>query len=114
MSIEEDRQYIYKIAREEFPYPVANPGQLEAVVEGVRHFRTGVKHVIVQAPTGIGKTAIASTIHRVMRRLNAEHRTTIITATKALQEQYTESDKLVYDLKGRSNYFVVASRTSNH
>jgi Rad3-related DNA helicase len=95
---------ILEIARKHFPYATPNPGQLETVVEAVRAFRGGKKHVIVQAPTGIGKTAIATTVHRVMRELDEKHRTTIITATKGLQDQYVDSDKLVYDLKGKTNY----------
>lgn len=98
-------EYLMGVARSHFPHPVPNPGQLEAVVEIVKAFKNGKKHVVVQAPTGIGKSDIATTVHRVMQSIGTErYRTTIITATKSLQDQYTENDKRIYDLRGRTNY----------
>ncbi len=105
MDIQEQRNEIAIIARKYFPYPTPNPGQLEAIVEIVRLFREGTKHVIAQAPTGIGKTAIATTVHRVLQHMSEDRwRTTIITATKGLQDQYLQDDKEIFDLKGASNY----------
>ena len=104
MSLDQRRQELMTLAKEFFPFPTANPGQLETCVEAVRLFESGVKHVVVQAPTGIGKSVIATTVHRMMRRLKSGHRTTIITATRGLQDQYSEDDKLIHDLKGKTNY----------
>lgn len=103
-DIEQQRLDILAVARKHFPFPTPNPGQMECIVEAVRAFMGGKKHVIIQAPTGIGKTAIATTVHRVMKEYFSDHRTTIITATKGLQDQYVEGDKLIYDLKGKTNY----------
>lgn len=103
--MDEERNLILEVARRHFPHPVPNPGQIEAVVEIVHAFKNGKKHVVVQAPTGIGKSDIATTVHRTLAELATDRfRTTIITATKALQDQYTENDKKIYDLRGRNNY----------
>jgi ATP-dependent DNA helicase DinG len=95
---------IEELCRKHFPYDTPNPGQMEAIVAAVEAFERGVKHVIVQAPTGIGKSAIATTIHRAMREIHNRWRTTIITATKQLQDQYVKDDAAVFDLRGRTNY----------
>lgn len=104
MTMTDEQANILSIAKKHFPFPNPNPGQLESVVEAVRLFEEGKKHVIIQAPTGIGKSAIASTVHRVMKERQSKHRTTIMTATKSLQDQYVDSDKLIIDLKGKTNY----------
>lgn len=87
-----------------FPFPTFNPGQKEAIELAVTSFLSGKKHVILQAPTGIGKSAIATTVHRVMRELREHWRSTIITATKGLQDQYEMEDSDIYSLKGKANY----------
>lgn len=92
------------LIKKHFPFDEFNPGQLEAIKFGVESFEQGKKHVILQAPTGIGKSAIATTIHRVLLEMHAGWRTTIITATKGLQDQYEAEDSDIYSLKGKSNY----------
>lgn len=97
-------EQVRELIRKHFPFDTPNPGQLESIEWVIMAFLKGVRHVVLQAPTGIGKSAIATTIHRVLKALSADHRTTIITATKGLQDQYVEMDRDIYDLKGRSNY----------
>lgn len=61
----------------------------------------------MELPTGIGKSAIATTVHRVMRAIKGGRenwKTAIVTATKGLQEQYLRDDKEILSLKGRQNY----------
>lgn len=61
----------------------------------------------MELPTGIGKSAIATTVHRVMRQVKKGEenwKTSIITATKGLQEQYLHDDAHIVSLKGRQNY----------
>ena len=58
----------------------------------------------MELPTGIGKSAIATTLHRVMREYNKDHRTTIVTVTKGLQDQYITDDSLITNLMGKNNY----------
>ena len=89
-----------------FPYDEFFMGQKEAIVAVVDAFlNQGKKHVILEAPTGVGKTIIAWTMHRVIDRLlgAAKIKTTVTTTTKGLQVQY-EKDTHTYDLKGKKNY----------
>lgn len=89
-----------------FPYENFFKGQKEAiigVVDALMNKR--VHHVILEAPTGVGKTVIAATVHRsIVRLLNGlRFRTTVTTTTKGLQAQY-ERETNTYDLKGKTNY----------
>ncbi len=89
-----------------FPFETFFGGQKEAIVQTVDAFiNKGYRHVILEAPTGVGKTVIAQTIHRVIERLlsGERWRTTVTTTTKGLQQQY-ERDTKAYDLKGKTNY----------
>lgn len=90
--------------KKHFPYETFNKGQYEAIAFVVEQFEKGKKHVVLQAPTGIGKSAIATTVHRVLRELHKDWRTTIITSTKGLQDQYEQEDSEIYSLKGKTNY----------
>jgi Rad3-related DNA helicase len=88
-----------------FPYKSFNPGQREAIVSIVNAFLSEKKHVVADLPTGIGKSAIATTVHRVLKDVKKSHRTTIVTATKNLQDQYENEDPGIFSLKGKTNYF---------
>ncbi|BBK03808.1 hypothetical protein [Enterobacter phage EspM4VN] len=51
---------IKSLAAEFFPYDTANPGQMECIVEAVDALlNKKVKHVIIEAPTGVGKSSSA-------------------------------------------------------
>lgn len=95
---------IEELVVKHFPFPTFNTDQKETIIKAVEYLSKGVKHVIIEAPTGSGKSAIATTIHQVLRELRGTHRTTIITGTKGLQDQYIASDKKIFDLKGKTNY----------
>ena len=58
----------------------------------------------MELPTGIGKSQIATTTHKVLRHIKIGWRTSIITATKGLQDQYLRDDKEIFSLKGKMNY----------
>lgn len=58
----------------------------------------------MELPTGIGKSVIATTTHKVLRHIKHNWRTAIITATKGLQDQYLRDDKEIFSLKGKMNY----------
>ncbi len=88
-----------------FPFPTANPGQKEAIFYAVKHFLNRVPHVIIEAPTGIGKSVIATTVIKVLKSLDRDFRSTIMTATKNLQQQYQRTPKVdIVDLMGKDNY----------
>ena len=90
-----------------FPFSSFNPGQREAIEAIVEAYLSGVKHIVVEAPTGVGKSAIAYTVHKVLASLNDWHRTTVITGTKGLQDQYVSEHGDMYDLKGKNNYSCI-------
>lgn len=96
-----------QLIRKHFPFPEFNPGQYEVIFDTLTALRFGKQHVVIEAPTGIGKSAIATTIHKVLAELEKGHRTTIITATKGLQDQYEREDGEIFSLKGRTNYSCV-------
>ena len=73
-----------------FPFDTANPGQKEAIFIAVKAIYEGYGHVIIEAPTGVGKSVIATTIHNVIRSFEPTFRTSISTATKNLQQQYQQ------------------------
>lgn len=101
-----DRATIEHTVVDCFPYDNFFAGQKEAIVSVVDAFlNQGKKHVILEAPTGVGKTIIAWTAHRALDRLLGSQRlkTTVTTTTKGLQAQY-EKDTHTYDLKGKKNY----------
>lgn len=88
-----------------FPFATANPGQKEAIFVAVKSIFQGYGHVIIEAPTGTGKSVIATTIHNVLRSFDPTFRTSITTATKNLQAQYQRTPKAdIYDLMGKTNY----------
>lgn len=59
--------------------------------------KSGFKHIIICAPTGIGKSAIATTLASYFGS------SFIVTSTKKLQDQYTE-DFGFFPVKGKSNF----------
>lgn len=103
---------IKALATEFFPYDTANPGQMECIVEAVDALvNKKFKHVIIEAPTGVGKSLIGTTIHNVLRHLvlqrdpYGQFRTSITTPTKGLQDQYAAEKAVAIDiLKGKKNY----------
>lgn len=95
-----------QLLAEHFPFKTPNPGQMEAISESVVSILEGeIKHIIIEAPTGIGKSAIAVTIHRLMSALRQQRfRTTVITSTKGLQDQYKSQFQEIDNLMGKTNY----------
>ena len=89
-----------------FPFKVPNPGQIEAIDRTIAALAdiTKIKHIVIEAPTGIGKSAVAYTIHHIMKYIRGKYRTSIITSTKGLQDQYVEEFTDIYNLKGKTNY----------
>ena len=81
--------------------PKYNPrnSQIRLINEINFAIREGFKYIILEAGTGIGKSAIATTI------ANMYEDSYILTMTKQLQEQYLDDfgDMLV-EIKGRGNY----------
>lgn len=79
-----------------FPFPHARGEQLELIDEIIDAF-SDHKYVILEAGMGIGKSAIGTTVARIMTP------SYILTVNKQLQEQYRE--KFGFSVvKGRNNF----------
>lgn len=94
--------------------PSYNDGQKEAIVGTINALANKDKtHVVLEAPTGIGKTAIARTIYYSLRSLvDSRFRSTIHTTTIGLQDQYVAEDEKIFSLKGKRNYQCTAELAS--
>ena len=74
-------------------------GQREAIEFALKAFESGKRIVVIEAPTGSGKTAIGVTIAKFFNNKYW------LTATKQLQDQLVEEyGSIVTELKGRNAY----------
>jgi len=75
-----------------------------------------VNNLILNGPTGCGKSGIAYLMHETLLKANSGHKTTILCNQKILQDQYSDflDDKDdIMVIKGKSNYLCFAdNRTS--
>lgn len=108
-------EQIYELVDKHFPYDNYQGEQRRAIFEAVRALTHDKKrHVLIDAPTGVGKSAIAVTIHKVLEDMvyltntspnpMFSWRTTICTVTKSLQDQYCKDYPEISDLRGKLNY----------
>ena len=82
---------------ENFPFENPRTGQLEIIQDIVDAIKNGYKYIVLEAGTGTGKSAIATTLAKIYDSAY------ILTMTKQLQAQY--SDEFSFPLvKGRSNF----------
>lgn len=82
-----------------YPFPSTRPGTEEALERIKDTFDKGKKFVLIDAPTGSGKSGIAVAAAR-------KYNSVILTPTKLLQEQYASTKEFgrEYTIKGKSNY----------
>lgn len=78
--------------------------QIEALTQINEHFRKGKRVVVLEMPTGGGKSPICMTAARAIEAMGGK--TSFLTIQKALQDQYIRDFPApqVEPLKGRSNY----------
>jgi Rad3-related DNA helicase len=82
---------------ENFPFQSPRPGQMEIIAEIKDVIERGFPNIILEAGTGTGKSAVATTLARIYQPAY------ILTMTKQLQSQYAE--EFGYPLvKGRNNF----------
>lgn len=81
-----------------FPHSVFRNNQDGVIRQICEAFNSGYKHIILEAPTGFGKSAIAITIARTLGS------SFICTATKDLQTQYSRDYQFLKIAKGKSNF----------
>lgn len=84
------------------PYDDWRPGQRLAIRSAL-HSKT--YHTIVQAPTGAGKSTVAAALTRIDDR-----RSITLTATKGLEDQYSNQFEFLYDIRGMGNYECLAAK----
>lgn len=85
------------------PFAEWRPGQRLAIRTCLAPKTT---HIVLNAPTGSGKSTIAA----ALSRLRPDKRHVILTSTKGLQSQYNETFSHLSDLRGLSNYECLAAR----
>lgn len=91
--------------RAPFPFKRYRKGQREALEQARAAFAAGKRFVVIEAPTGSGKSAIAVTLAREAESAY------LLTAQKLLQDQYANDFPDLALLKGRSNYPCLVAPT---
>jgi len=81
-----------------FPFRRYREGQRETIDAARDAFASGKRFVVVEAPTGSGKSAVAVTLAREAASAF------VVTAQKVLQDQYVRDFPDLAIMKGRSNY----------
>ena len=81
-----------------FPFKTYRKGQKEALAQARAAFKSGKRFVVLEAPTGEGKSAIAVTLAREAQSAY------VLTAQKLLQDQYVRDFPDIALMKGRANY----------
>lgn len=81
-----------------FPFNTQRNYQESVLGEISSAFNSGFKHIILEAPTGFGKSAVAVS---VALSLGSSY---ICTATKDLQDQYSRDFPFIRSAKGKSNF----------
>lgn len=84
------------------PYDDWRPGQRLAILSAQHAKRT---HMVVQAPTGSGKSVIAAALTQL-----TDYRAVVLTATKGLMDQYASTFPHLYDVRGAGNYECLAAK----
>lgn len=84
------------------------PWQVDAVEQIISAYENGARFVLLDAPTGSGKTLIAETVRRMMRA----SRTLYLTHSLALQDQFIADYPYARLLKGRANYLTENGRAT--
>lgn len=88
-----------------FPFSTYRKGQKEAIDQARVAFKRGKRFVVIEAPTGSGKSAIAITL---AREASSAY---LLTAQKILQDQYLRDFPDIALMKGRSNYHCLVAPT---
>lgn len=92
-----------------FPYSQIRPSQVLAIDAILDTFESGKKFFVLEAGTGVGKSAIAFTVAKYMaahftNKDEAKPGCNILTTQKLLQEQYHRDFSEINSLKSSSNY----------
>ena len=81
------------------------PQQIDLLQKCKKTINNGKKYILINAPTGSGKSYFAVMFSNWYRNgVDENAKIDIITNTKLLQEQYHDSFDFIHVLKGQSNY----------
>ncbi|MBA2861767.1 helicase C-terminal domain-containing protein [Methanococcus maripaludis] len=78
--------------------------QQEKVEEILGHISNGKKIIVLNAPTGAGKSLYNISVGSILNSLNENNNAFVLTSTKMLQNQYSDEFPEVRVIKGRANY----------
>jgi len=92
-----------------FPYPTIRPGQEQSINDVLDAFEGGKRKFVLEAGTGVGKSAVAVTVARYLNQYAESDEAfkrgcNILTTQKLLQEQYHRDYPEINSLKSSSNY----------
>ncbi|MBA2858658.1 Rad3-related DNA helicase [Methanococcus maripaludis] len=79
--------------------------QQEKIEEILGHISNGKKIIVLNAPTGAGKSLYNISVGSILNSLNENNNAFVLTSTKMLQNQYSDEFPEVRVIKGRANYF---------
>ena len=101
-----------------FPYKIPRQGQEQSIDEILDAFESGKKYFILEAGTGVGKSAIAATVAGYIERYFPKQEevasgTNILTTQKLLQDQYRRDYPYINSLKSSSNYRCTFHKKQN-
>lgn len=97
MDLKNQYPYIDDEIIENFPFETPRTGQLNIIQDINDAIKKGYKYIILEAGTGTGKSAIATTLAKMYESAY------ILTMTKQLQKQYSNEFEFPI-VKGRSNF----------
>jgi ATP-dependent DNA helicase DinG len=81
-----------------FPFKEIRPKQLKVLQQIADAINTGYKYIVLEAPTGFGKSPVAISVGRTLGT------SYVCSATKDLQTQYTSDFPFLRAIKGMGNY----------
>lgn len=102
-----------------FPYATIRESQSIAIEKAIDAFESGKKYFILEAGTGVGKSAIALTVTKYLNEYMKDSTGVyspggnILTTQKLLQEQYSTDFMEIISLKSASNYQCSHFKTMN-
>lgn len=82
-----------------FPSNLQVRGIQKEILDGIQQkLKSGYRKIILSAPTGIGKSAIAMTLAKSYKK------SFVVTSSKNLQDQYIDDFDILVPVKGKSNF----------
>lgn len=97
-----------------FPFEKPRDIQLEAIYKSLEAYNDGYEHVVLDGPTGAGKSAIAYTIGRyIMEITDGAEKGLFTTITKYLQDQYLRDFPDLKEIRGAADPMYMCNDMHN-